>query len=202
MKKSNIKKRNWAFLVYPDSAPTDWIQQLQQTGLQIALSPLHDKDLDATGEPKKPHYHVIICYSGPTSFNVVKRLTDALNQRIPIALEQIKGYYRYFTHIDNPDKYQYDQNDIQTVNGFDVLDFVELTRSEKNKLKQEICIYIIDHKIYEYSDLNDYCFQNNPDWFDIVSSNTYYFHTYLSSRRSKLFNEKRRIDTLTGEVIG
>ena len=114
----NIKKRNWAFVLYPESAPKDWKEQLQQTGLSVAISPLHNKDLDPTNTPKKAHYHIILCYSGPTSYNVVKRLTDSLNQPIPIALEQVRGYYRYFTHIDNPDKYQYDEKEIFHLNGF------------------------------------------------------------------------------------
>ena len=103
----NIKKRNWAFVLYPESAPADWLERLQATGLPGAISPLHDKDIDPTGIPKKPHYHVILCYAGPTSYNVVKSLTDSLNQPVPQALEQVKGYYRYLTHMDNPDKYQY-----------------------------------------------------------------------------------------------
>ena len=30
-----LKKRNWAFVVYPESAPSDWIEQLQQRGLLV-----------------------------------------------------------------------------------------------------------------------------------------------------------------------
>ena len=41
--------------------------------------------------PKKPHYHVILTYSGPTSYNVVKALTDGFNQPIPQALEQVRA---------------------------------------------------------------------------------------------------------------
>lgn len=54
MAEKNVKKRNWAFLVYPESAPENWLQILQATGLQCAISPLHDRDLNATGEPKRP----------------------------------------------------------------------------------------------------------------------------------------------------
>ena len=106
----NIKKRNWAFVLYPESAPADWREQLQKTGLQCAISPLHDKDMNPDNTPKKPHYHVILTYSGPTSYNVVKALTDGFNQPIPQALEQVRGYYRYLTHKDNPEKAQYDEN--------------------------------------------------------------------------------------------
>ena len=73
----NIKKRNWAFVLYPESAPADWREQLQKTGLQCAISPLHDKDMNPDNTPKKPHYHVILTYSGPTSYNVVKEQAKA-----------------------------------------------------------------------------------------------------------------------------
>ena len=66
------KKRYWAFVLYPESAPDNWRDFLQQTGLQVAISPLHDKDIDPTGLPKKSHYHIILCYDGPTTFNNVK----------------------------------------------------------------------------------------------------------------------------------
>ena len=56
----NVKKRNWAFVLYPESAPADWKEQLQLSGLMGAISPLHDKDINPTGGPKKAHYHVVL----------------------------------------------------------------------------------------------------------------------------------------------
>ena len=138
MPQKNVKKRNWAFILYPESAPADWREQLQKTGLSIAVSPLHDKDLNPDGEVKKAHFHVIACYSGPTSFNVVRALTDSLHCPIPQPLEQVRGYYRYFTHLDNPEKFQYDSRDITTINGFNIMDFVELTKSEVIRIKLDL----------------------------------------------------------------
>lgn len=156
MTEKNVKKRNWAFVLYPESAPKDWREQLQKTGLQCAVSPLHDKDLNPTGEPKKPHYHVILCYSGPTAYNVVKRLTNGqLGQTIPQPLEQVRGYYRYLTHADNPEKAQYSVADIQAINGFDIRDYVEMTKSEVTKYKRELLAFIRDNDLMEYSDLLD-----------------------------------------------
>ena len=86
-----MKKRNWAFVVYPESAPSDWIEQLQQRGVVGAISPLHDKDLNATGEPKKAHWHVIVTYEGPTAQSVVERLTERLNAPKPIPLNKFEG---------------------------------------------------------------------------------------------------------------
>ena len=126
----NMKKRNWAFVLYPESAPENWKELLQQTGLGIAISPLHNKDINPTGETKKAHYHIILTYDGPTTYNNVRSLTELLGQPIPQPLEQVRGYYRYLTHKDNPEKAQYDEKDIITYNGFNIQDFVELTSSE------------------------------------------------------------------------
>lgn len=185
--KSNVKKRNWAFVLYPESAPDDWIEQLRQTGLQCAISPLHDKDIDPTGEPKKAHYHIILCYSGPTSFNVVRQLTERLNQPIPQALEQVRGYYRYLTHKDNPEKYQYSDDDIKTLNGFNISDFVELSKSEVLEIKRKLQNLIREINILEYSDFMDFLLDNEMSLeYEVGSNNTYFFEKYISSRRNKL----------------
>ena len=117
-KKSNTKKRQWAFVCYPESLPPDWIEILKQSGLQCAISPLHDKDINPDNTPKKPHYHVILVYAGPTTYNNVATFTASINGTIPQPLEQVRGYYRYLTHKDNPEKAQYDEKDIITLNGF------------------------------------------------------------------------------------
>jgi Plasmid replication protein. len=182
----NVKKRNWTFLVYPESAPADWVKKLQETGLQAAISPLHDKDIDPDGQPKKAHFHVIVCYSGPTSYNVVLSLTQSLGQPIPKPLEQVRGMYRYFTHMDNPDKFQYNAADISTLNGFNIMDFVDMTRSEVLKIKLDLQAFIRSSNITEYADLMDNLQDgSNMDWYDVASSNTFFFEKYISSRRNK-----------------
>lgn len=185
--KNNVKKRNWAFVLYPESAPADWIERLQQTGLQCAVSPLHDLDINPTGEVKKSHYHIILCYSGPTSYNVVKQFTDSLNQPIPQALEQVRGYYRYLTHKDNPEKAQYNEADILTINGFNIADYVELTKSEVIEVKKRLQQLIRNLDLLEYSDFMDYLQDNELNLeYDVASCNTYFFEKYISSRRNKL----------------
>lgn len=185
----STKKRNWAFVLYPESAPSDWRDFLQQTGLQCAVSPLHDKDINPDGEPKKAHYHIILVYSGPTSYSVVSKLTDILGQPAPQPLEQIRGYYRYLTHEDNPEKYQYDKLDITTINGFNIGDFVELTRTEIDKILTDIQKYIIFADIREYSDLCDCLLEYNRDWHSVAIHNAMFLNSYLKSRRYKLMNE-------------
>lgn len=188
MSEKNVKKRNWAFVLYPESAPSDWRERLQKSGLMCAISPLHDKDVNATGEPKKPHYHIILVYGNTTTFKNVEALTKRLNQPIPQALEQVRGYYRYLTHEDNPEKAQYSKSDIQTLNGFDIRDFVEMTKSEVTKFKRELVQFIQDNNLMEYADLLDALMAGAgpSEWFDVASSNTLFFTAYLKSRRFRV----------------
>lgn len=187
MELKKIKKRNWAFILYLDSAPHNWRDILQETGLMFAISPYHDKDLNADGEPKKPHYHIIMCFDGPTTYNNAKSITERVNATIPQPLEQIRGYYRYFTHLDNPEKYQYDESDITTINGFDINNYIEMTYTEVSRYLCQIQQLIRDKAITEYSDLLDFLFDNDcKELWDVARNHTLLLNTYISSKRYKL----------------
>lgn len=185
-----LKKRNWGFVMYPESMPENWKEILTSAGLPIAVSPLHDMDVNPDGEPKKAHYHVLACYSGPTSENVVKRLTDALNAPKPIPIESVRGNYRYFTHQDNPEKHQYSADDIQTLNGFNILDFSEYTKSEVLTTKKMLVHLIIEQGFDEYSDFINYVLFNGSEIeFDVASGNTVFFNSYLKSVKFRGMNQ-------------
>lgn len=181
----NIKKRNWTFVLYPESAPADWRERIKISGLMAAISPLHDKDTNPTGEAKKAHYHILLVYSGPTTYNAVAKFTASLNATVPQALESVRGMYRYFTHTDNPEKYQYDDRDIVTVNGFNIADLVELSKSEVNELKAKILKLVRDVGVVEYSTLIDFLVDNGlTAEYDVAINNTFFFNTYICSRRN------------------
>ena len=56
------RSRVWAFEVYPDSADPDWLKYLGESLIHSYVSPLHDKDIDPDGNPKKAHYHIMLMY--------------------------------------------------------------------------------------------------------------------------------------------
>ena len=100
----NSKERYWTFVAYPESLPDNWKDILQRTGLGVAISPLHNKDINPSGELKKEHYHILLCFNGPTTYNKVKSITDSLNATIPQRVLSCKGIIRYFTHKSKPFK--------------------------------------------------------------------------------------------------
>ena len=179
---SNVKGRNWAFIMYPESMPSDWFDKLQMTGLPFAISPLHDKDLNPTGDEKKPHYHVLTYYENPTTANSVKLLVSNLvNGTAPIKLESLRGMYRYHIHKDNPEKYQYSDTDRIFINGFDFKRCEDLSYDETKAILRKI-----RSDIYEYCDLLDF-YQDNDlvNELDIAEDKTIILNTYLNSRRYK-----------------
>lgn len=181
----NTKKRNWTFVLYPESAPEDWRDKLKLSGLMAAISPLHDRDLNPTGEAKKAHFHVLLVYSGPTTYNAVAKFTASLNATVPQALESVRGMYRYFTHKDNPEKFQYEEKEITTCNGFNIADLVELTKSEVNEIKRNVLKLVREVGITEYSSLIDFLLDNEmAAEYDVAINNTFFFNTYITSRRN------------------
>lgn len=193
MKKNNENKkgRNWACVIYPDSAPGNWKEILKLKGLTFACSPKHDKDIDPTGTLKKEHYHVILTYQGPTTFLHVKSLLEELNQPIPIPLESVRGYYRYFTHKDNPDKYQYDESEIELYNGFDVCDI--MNSFEVYQSLKQIQSIIIENQIHEYCVLMDLLFSTEQmELWNVACSHTLFLNSYISSKRNKFVNDIKK----------
>lgn len=179
-----LKKRNWGGVVYPESAPDDWKEILKLKGISFAVSPLHDKDVNPTGEKKKAHYHIILSFTGPTTDKTVKQIMDELSQPLPIPLESVRGYYRYFTHQDNPEKYQYDKREIELYNGFDVTDVIN--SFEVFQSLKEIQILILENDIYEYSDLLDYLMEKDfMELWNVATTHTLFLNTYITSKRHK-----------------
>lgn len=187
----NIKKRYWAMVLYPESAPDNWRDKLRESGIQCAVSPLHDKDINADNTQKKAHYHIILCYEGPTTFKNVCSLTESLNQPIPQPLEQLRGYYRYLVHKDNPEKYQYDESMITTINGFDISNYLDLTSSQVISILKQITQFIDDNNITEYCELIKIFRENDfySQFLDIAINKTFFLNSYICSYRNKHIKE-------------
>lgn len=184
------RERYWTFIVYPESAPENWREILQQTGVQYAISPIHDKDKNPDGEIKKPHYHVVSFWSGPTTYERVLGITNELNSPIPQRVMQPIGAIRYLTHKDNPEKYQYDEKNITVINGLDLKDINGLTKTMVEDLKRAIIKLSKDLKITEYSSMYDWLDENDMrDMIDVFSNHTMFFAAYF---KSKHFTEKQK----------
>lgn len=184
MPKKETRTRNWWFVLYPESAPPDWRDTLDELHIQYAISPLHDRDVDANGELKKPHWHVILVFEGVKSYSQIKEITDSLNAPIPQAVNGLVGTVRYLVHRDNPDKAQYPAEEIVCGGGFDIAEVMNRSASDKRRIVREIYEFISMNDITEFYQLTDYAYHYNPDWFDILmDGHTVVFNAVIKSRR-------------------
>lgn len=170
--------RNWWFILYPESAPSDWLDILRSKLVPFAVSPLHDKDVNKDGEFKKPHYHIMLRYDGPKTYNKVLELTRSLNQPIPERYESFSGAFAYLNHFNDPDKYHYEEQPA-LYNGF------KAPRSPDAggiTMKVKIISFARDNHLTEYSQLIEALADAELyDWLDEVISHSYAYVQYLRS---------------------
>lgn len=188
-----LRGRNWAFVVYPESLPSNYEEVITDLGLPMCFSPLHDKDVNPDGTVKKAHYHVICYYENATTAKSVRdNVTSKLNGTIPIKLESMTGMYRYHVHADNPEKYQYDDKDRKFFNGFDTNKVEAMTYYEISKYLMEIQQIIRDKHVTEYADLLDLLLDSDlRNLWDVAKNHTILLNTYISSRRCKTNKERQ-----------
>lgn len=77
------RTRSWTFILYPESAPENWRDILDEFHVEWIESPLHDKDKEANGDIKKPHWHILIIFESVKAYEQVKEITDSLNAPHP-----------------------------------------------------------------------------------------------------------------------
>ncbi|MDK7243646.1 Rep family protein, partial [Neisseria subflava] len=75
--------------------------------------------------------------------------------------------------MDNPEKYQYDEKDIKIYNGFDISNYIALTREEKYEAISRIKRIIIDENIPEYIDLLSLLEEMDYNLFKVACDNTF-----------------------------
>ena len=181
--KKEQRSNKWAFLLYKESAPEDYLAILDELHVPYMLSPWHDKDVNrSTGEFKKAHKHGALFFESLKSYTQVSDLlTEKLNT--PAHVEVVmspKGMYDYFIHAENPEKTRYSIEDIESGCGFELDKF--LAENNPDLLKQ---VYEVmrDSGLREFADFTDLIAEQFPDLLLCVFDKSYFFKIYLDSKR-------------------
>lgn len=177
------KSRYWSFIFYPEVESIDILKDiLTEYHVPCAISPLHDRDINSDNTPKKPHYHVLISYGNTTTGSNIEEITNRfVNATLPIPVMSCKGYYRYLTHKDNPEKAQYKESDIIHLSGFDPSDYWSFTAEESVKIRLEIQEIIKSNRISEYFGLLDYLAGYDLVLYKYATDNTILFNAMCRS---------------------
>ena len=174
-KVKNILQRAWIFVVYPESAPDNWRDYLEELHVAWVESPLHEFDVNPTGEVKKPHWHVIINFEGKKSYSQVMDMIAPLNCTIPQVCHSIRGSVRYFAHLDNPEKYQYNPELIVAHGGFNADEYLKLSASARYSMLRDMIQYIREKDICDFMEFMEYAMEEKYEtWFPLLCDNSTY----------------------------
>ena len=203
-KASDARKRNFATVIYPESAPENWREILAGYFVPAFVSPLHDKDVNATGDPKKAHHHVMVMFEGKKSDEQVKTMFDSIGGVGLERVESLRGYARYLCHLDNPEKAQYNPSDVVSMNGSDYSYTIGIV-ADKYKAVREMIAFCKANQIVSYAELREYASAEQDTWFRILcDSGTVVMKEYLKSVSWGMRSgstAQPRVDPDTGEVL-
>ncbi|MQB69408.1 replication protein [Limosilactobacillus reuteri] len=181
------RSNKWAFLIYKDSVPKNYKDELDAQHIPYVLSPWHDKDINKdTGELKKPHRHGCFYFDSLKSYSQVSALvSDILNGPGHVEVVQSpKGMYDYFVHADNPDKTQYNVDEIESGCGFNLTRFLQEQNEDEGIAK--ILDFIEAGNIVEFRNLVA-CVRNKDEkLLGLVTQRAYFFSKYLDSKRNTM----------------
>lgn len=193
-KEKKLRSRLWGGIIYPESAPENWKEDLQESGYYGFISPLHDKDpRDGMEEGeedyyKKPHFHIMIIEKNaifsPDEF--FKSIGAAGN---PEKIHDKAAYARYLCHLDEKGKKaKYSKADVEQfgdgedyetvinkIRGWHLRKDKKSAEEKKAKLHEtllEMRHFIKENKIISYAYLCDIAEEEEDfnKWFEILDN--------------------------------
>lgn len=196
------RTRNFATVVYPDSAPDNWQEILAQQFVPCFISPLHNNDINPGGEPKRPHYHVLITFDTVKTIDQAKSIIELINGVGCEVVNSLRGYARYLCHLDNPEKAQYPQDEVRTMCGADFVSAIGLA-TDKYKALGEMQDFCEQYNVISFYLLSKYARTHRTDWYRILCDcGSVYMREYLKSKQwSQSQNMENIIDPETGEIL-
>lgn len=194
----------WNFIAYPESVCENWIEKLEETGLAIEISPLHDKDpwehdspervdpktgeiyprghFYKAGDKKKSHWHGTVVCNKSTSWKVINKIIrDITHGPYLQRCNSLLNSHNYKTHRTESamrkGKYQYDPDEIITLNNF----HVEPNKYEIGVLQCEITKMILENNLDTTTKVAEF-FQDQPEIMQLIWSKPGFINALVRSR--------------------
>lgn len=187
------RSRLWSCIVYPESAPESWRDILDEAHIPYAISPLHDRDTNADGSPKKAHWHILFVCDGKKSQEQMNELSHSVCGTICQKVQSAKGMARYLIHQDNPEKAQYSRTEIECHGGLDIEPYLINSAATQRELSKQIVQFIISEGIEDIIDLIAFATLNDDEWYDEIRHNTIFYSTVVKSHWQKRAKERATV---------
>lgn len=200
--RAGTRTRNWTSIVYPEDLPEDWRLKLDSCHIKWLESPLHDKDVNADGQPKKVHVHILLVFDNPKNAEQVTNILaevfgsseagSIIGVAKPQKVSDKSALVRYFCHLDNPEKAQYPADGLVGHGGLDPLELLRRSMSEILDILRDIERFIEDNGITELCDLSRVVRDTQPEWYRVIATrSTLYINAFIRSYRHKIISNSK-----------
>lgn len=215
MAETIVKSRAFWFVLYPESAVNDWIEILKGCHINFLVSPLHDKDVNADGSLKKPHYHIMLIFPNATTCTLAEEICKSIGGVRPpndrghngFACSSVSSCSRYLIHRDDPDKFQYNVNDVICYGDITYLECM-CSNYEEKRVVSDMKLFIEQHRVVSVPLFNAYCRDNMPEWSYILNTrSSLLIERHIKSMNFVLERLKKNVsydtifDVKSGEVL-
>lgn len=169
----------WGYRYFDDpNEGDDWDTPIRESGYECIWA-IHDKDVRPTGEVKMKHAHVAVRFSHAVDFATAKEVLCSFGvKEASIQFrDNWRGVCRYMTHMDDPDKYQYDPSIVCECGGADWHTEIYRTSDKYAVIAamQDWCDDPANVKPNgcppQFNDLMRYARENNQEWFMALCDN-------------------------------
>lgn len=129
------KGRNFATICYLENNSIEHIREVfNENHIRGYVSPLHDKDLRADGEAKKPHWHVCFTFKGQKSYNKISELVEAFGGVGIEMLDDFEAYALYLIHYNEKNKFHYNAEDVESFGGLQYSSLLKVSTDKEDEL--------------------------------------------------------------------
>lgn len=148
-----------------------------------------EEDVPEVGKKKKEHYHWVVSFgnvkkSARQVLELIRDVAPTVKWAEPVG--NFRGYLRYLIHMDDPEKYQYDVNEIQAFCGCDLSPLWKINKQQSNSATFEILNYCRSYGLYNWCDIVDMVWLlGNPDLIEALQQNQYLIKSYCESLYAK-----------------
>lgn len=221
------KSKGWEILLYPDSIyfNPNFENVLEEWRFPCCYV-LHNKDYYdkdvfyddgdlkgelkyAKGELKKPHYHIYFWADSAMRFTTALDLFEDVGGSRIKPINNKSGSIRYTTHIDYPNKAQYDVNEVVVLCGLDFDKFYYSDAPNIDFAIERMIDFCNLNHIYSTNVFQDFAKRYNREWWAIFSGNHkcrsmiekycrdygYEYRLFMDETDSLLHKPKKRIES-------
>lgn len=184
------RTRNYACVLYPESADPNWRSIISESHVPCFVSPFHDKDCNPDGEIKKAHYHIMVMYDSVKTLEQAQDFFQSFGGVGCEVVNSVRSYARYLCHLDNPEpeKHKYNTHEVVSYGGADYQAIIG-TMADKQRHLREMTTWVKENNVFAFSDLWEYAMIHRSDWFDcLCNSGAYCMKEYIKSLKWKVDN--------------